>query len=113
MRGCLFCKIVSGEIPSTKVYEDDEILAFNDIHPKGPVHVLFIPKKHYATLNDIPESEIGIVSKITSKIKAVAQEKKIGTSGYRTLVNVNGDGGQEVYHVHWHLIGGKKLGPMA
>lgn len=113
MSDCLFCKIVSGTIPCKKVYEEDDLLAFNDIHPKGPVHILWIPKKHYATFNDIPKSEFGIVSKMHTLIQSKAKELKIDQTGYRVLVNVNAHGGQEVYHVHWHLIGGKKLGPMA
>src|SRR3990167_9656003 len=110
MSDCIFCKIASGEISCKKVYEDKDIFAFDDINPKGPVHILFIPKKHYATLNDVPESELGVVSKIHAQIQKLAKENKIDTSGYRALVNVNSNGGQEVYHVHWHLIGGKKLG---
>lgn len=113
MSDCLFCKIVSGKIPCEKVFEDDDLLAFHDIHPKGPVHILWIPKKHHATFNDIPESEFGVISKMHTLIQSKARELKIDQTGYRVLVNVNAHGGQEVYHVHWHLIGGKKLGPMA
>jgi len=110
---CLFCKIISGEIPSSKVYEDKDILAFNDINPKGPVHILFVPKKHYATLNDIPTSDLSIVTKIFGLVQKLAKEKGVAETGYRTLVNTNKNSGQEVFHVHWHLIGGKPLGPMA
>ena len=110
---CLFCKIVKGEIPSGKVYEDEELFAFDDIHPKGPVHILIIPKKHYATLNDIPDGEFGFVSKVFRLAKKLAKEKGVDQSGYRTLVNTMKDSGQEVFHIHWHVIGGKKLGPMA
>lgn len=113
MGDCLFCKIIGGQIPCEKVYEDKEILAFKDINPKGPVHVLFVPKKHYATLNDIPESELTIVSKIHRAVKKTAQAMGVADSGYRTLVNTNKNSGQVVFHVHWHLIGGKKLGGMA
>lgn len=113
MADCLFCKIVAGEIPCTKVYEDKEILALNDINPKGPVHILFVPKKHYATLNEIPSSELSIVSKIFGLVQKLAKEKGVAESGYRTLVNTNKNSGQVVFHVHWHLIGGKPLGPMA
>lgn len=110
---CLFCKIISGEIKSDKVYEDNEIVAFKDINPKGPVHILFVPKKHYATLNDIPASELPIVSQIFQAVQKMAKVLGVAETGYRTLVNTHKDAGQEVFHIHWHLIGGKKLGPMA
>lgn len=113
MTDCLFCKIVDGKIPCDKVYEDDQILAFKDIHPKGPVHLLFVPKKHYATLNDIPEEDLNIVSHIFRNIQKLAEKFGVAQSGFRALVNTNRDSGQEVFHVHWHLIGGKPLGPMA
>ncbi|MBI4125533.1 MAG: histidine triad nucleotide-binding protein [Deltaproteobacteria bacterium] len=110
---CLFCKIIKGQIPCEKVCEDNEILAFKDINPKGPVHVLVVPKKHYATLNDIPDGELAVVSKIHRAVKKIAREQGVAETGYRTLINTHKDAGQEVFHVHWHLIGGKKLGPMA
>lgn len=113
MADCLFCKIVAGQIPCEKVYEDPDVLAFKDIHPKGPVHVLFVPKRHYATLNDMPENELTIVSQIHQAVQKTAKKLGVAETGYRTLVNTNKDSGQEVFHVHWHLIGGKKLGPMA
>lgn len=113
MADCLFCKIIAGEIPSEKVYEDGEVIGFKDIHPKGPVHILFMPKKHYATLNDIPESELSIITKIFAAIRKTAMLQGVAQTGYRTLINTHKDAGQEVFHVHWHLIGGKKLGPMA
>src|SRR3989338_766987 len=110
MSDCLFCKIIQGEIPATKVYEDNEIFAFDDIHPKGPVHILIIPKKHYATLNDIPDADLSIVGKIFGVAKKLAKEKGVDQTGYRTLVNTNKNSGQLVFHIHWHLIGGKPLG---
>lgn len=113
MTDCLFCKIAAGEIPSEKVYEDKDILAFKDIHPKGPVHLLIIPKKHYSTLNDIPTADLPIVSKIHGVAQKLAKEHDVAETGYRTLVNTNRNSGQIVFHVHWHLIGGKPLGPMA
>ena len=112
MADCLFCKIISGEIKSDKVYEDNDLIAFKDINPKGPVHILFVPKKHYATLNDIPEKEWPLVAKIFSVIQKIAAELGVAQTGYRALINTNKDSGQEVFHIHWHLIGGKKLGPM-
>lgn len=113
MKDCLFCKIAAGEIPSQKVYEDEEIFAFKDINPKGPVHILFIPKKHYATLNEIPAADLPIIAKIHGVAQKVAKETGVAETGYRTLVNTNAHSGQIVFHVHWHLIGGKPLGPMA
>lgn len=113
MNDCIFCKIAKGEIPSDKVYEDDEILGFRDLSPKGPVHILFIPKKHYATLNDIPAADLPIIGKIFRAVQKVAEEQGVAESGYRTLINTNRNSGQVVFHVHWHLIGGKPLGPMA
>ncbi|OGQ06392.1 MAG: histidine triad nucleotide-binding protein [Deltaproteobacteria bacterium RIFCSPLOWO2_01_44_7] len=113
MSDCIFCKIASGEISCNKVYEDKDIFAFDDINPKGPVHVLFIPKKHYATLNDIPSQDLPIISKIFGVAQKIAKEKGVDQTGYRTLINTNRNSGQVVFHVHWHLIGGKPLGPMA
>lgn len=113
MDDCIFCKIVAGETPCDKVYEDKEILAFKDINPKGPVHILFIPKKHYPTLNDVPEKDLPIISKIFGIAQKVAKEQGVAESGYRTLINTNKNSGQIVFHIHWHLIGGKPLGPMA
>lgn len=110
MEDCLFCKIVNGEIPSSKVYEDEEILAFNDINPVAPVHVLIIPKKHITSLAHIQEGEEEIISKIFRVINKIAEEKGVKESGYRVVTNVGEDGGQVVKHLHFHLIAGEKLG---
>lgn len=109
MNDCLFCKIIKGEIPSDKVYEDDKIFALKDINPKAPVHLLVIPKKHYPTLNAIPDNEMDIVADIHRVIKKLAVEHGVSESGYRTLINTNAEGGQVVFHVHYHLIGGRQL----
>ncbi|MGM0509070.1 MAG: histidine triad nucleotide-binding protein [Fusobacteriota bacterium] len=106
---CLFCKIIDGEIPSKKVYEDDEILAFEDVNPTAPVHILVIPKKHIPTLNDIKEEDQLLIGKIHMKIRDIAKEKGIDKSGYRVVSNCNEDGGQEVFHIHFHLLGGRKF----
>ncbi len=106
---CLFCKIANKEIESEVVYEDDEILAFKDINPKAPVHFLFIPKQHIASLNDIGEGDAGILGKIFLKVKEVAKKHGIDKNGYRTVINCNKDAGQEVFHVHAHLLGGRKF----
>lgn len=110
MKDCLFCKIIKGEIPSTKVYEDDEILAFKDINPIAPVHILVIPKKHYNDISEVPENESEIIGKIHMVINKIAKEQGILEKGYRIINNCKEDGGQEVKHLHFHLIGGKKLG---
>ena len=109
MSDCLFCKIIRGEIPSDKVYEDETIYAFKDINPKAPVHLLIIPKKHYPTLNELPDEEMEIIAKIHCVIKKLAADFGVAESGYRVLANTNKEGGQVVYHVHYHLIGGRQL----
>ena len=110
MDNCLFCKIIKGEIPSTKVYEDDEILAFRDINPLAPVHVLVIPKKHISSLVDLQFEDEAIIGKIYTIINKIAKQENVFESGFRVVVNCGEDGGQEVKHLHFHLIGGKKLG---
>ena len=110
MDDCIFCKIVNGDIPSTKVYEDDEILAFRDIEPVAPVHVLFIPKKHISSLVDIKKEDEAIIGRIYSIINTIAEKEGILDKGFRVVVNCGEDGGQAVKHLHFHLIGGKALG---
>ena len=110
MEDCLFCKIIKREIPSTIVYEDEEILAFRDINPVAPVHVLVIPKKHISSLVDLKPEDEALVGKIYSVINKIAKQENIFESGFRVVVNCGEDGGQEVKHLHFHLIGGKKLG---
>ena len=109
MEDCLFCKIIKGEIPSEKVYEDEEILAFRDIHPKAPVHILVIPKKHIASAKEIEIEDEALIGKIYTAIKKIAQKEGL-QNGYRIVNNCGEDGGQEVMHLHFHLLGGKKLG---
>lgn len=109
MSDCLFCKIIAGEIPSSKVYEDENVYAFNDISPEAPVHVLIVPKKHIASANDITKENAGIISEIFLAAKKIAEEKGIAESGYRIVNNCGEDGGQTVKHLHFHLIGGRSL----
>jgi histidine triad (HIT) family protein len=109
---CVFCKIVKGELPAKVVYEDELVMAFHDINPQAPVHILVIPKEHIPTLNDLEERHRELIGHIFLVIKRIAKEQGIDQSGYRVLVNCNRDGGQEVYHLHFHLLGGKPLGPM-
>ncbi len=109
MNDCIFCKFASGEIPTDRVFESDTVFAFNDINPKAPHHILIIPKKHIATLNDINEKNISIIADIFLAVKDIALQLDMADSGYRTVFNCNKDGGQEVYHLHLHLLGGRTM----
>lgn len=106
---CLFCKIINRELPADIVFEDDEMLAFNDINPQAPTHMLIIPKKHYATVNELTEAEIDLPGKLVLRARTLASEKGIAESGYRLIMNCNAQGGQTVYHIHMHLLGGRQL----
>ena len=110
MEDCIFCKIIKGEIPYNKVYEDEEILAFRDINPVAPVHILVIPKKHLNSVLDLNKEDEILVGKIYTIINKIAKEENIDKTGFRVVVNCGEDGGQEVKHLHFHIIGGKKLG---
>ncbi len=110
MEDCIFCKIIKGEIPSSKVYEDDEILAFNDINPAAPIHILVIPKKHIASLADMEKEDEKIVGKIYGVINKIAEEQGFKQNGYRVIVNCGKDAGQEVMHLHFHILAGAKFG---
>lgn len=107
---CIFCKIVNKEIPSDIVYEDDEVFAFKDIHPAAPVHILVIPKKHISALTELKKEDEALIGKIYTCINEIAKKVGIFESGYRVIVNCGEDGCQEVKHLHFHLLGGKKLG---
>jgi histidine triad (HIT) family protein len=109
MSDCIFCKIIKGDIPCSKVYEDDNVLAFNDIQPMAPVHVIIIPKKHIATLMDIEAKDIDVADNLISAAQKVARIKNINDTGFRTVINCNAEGGQVVFHLHMHLLGGRKL----
>ena len=108
MEDCIFCKIIKGEIPSNKVCEDDDILAFKDINPLAPVHILVIPKKHISCAKDITIEDEALIGRMFSVINKIADELKLD-KGYRIINNCGEDGGQEVMHLHFHLLGGKKL----
>ena len=108
MSDCLFCKIVAGQIPSTKVYEDEKVLAFRDINPQAPVHVLVIPKEHLADANAVTEENSALVAHIFSVIPAIAKAEGL-TGGYRVVTNCGADAGQTVQHLHFHILGGKQL----
>ena len=106
---CLFCKMVSGQIKPNTVYEDDDVLAFKDINPQAPVHVLVIPKKHTATLNDLKPADAALVGKLLLTAARIARDSGIADSGYRAVLNCNADAGQSVFHVHLHLLGGRVM----
>ena len=109
MDNCLFCKIIAGEIPSTKVYEDEYVFAFRDINPQAPVHILVVPKAHILCADALDESNSGVVAKCFEAIAKIAKAEGL-TNGYRVINNCGEDGGQTVMHLHFHLIGGVKLG---
>lgn len=106
---CLFCKIVNREIPADIVFEDDEVLAFNDINPQAPTHLLIVPKQHIATLNDIEESDMALVGRLQYTAAKLARQRGFADDGYRVVMNCNDQGGQTVYHIHMHLMGGRRF----
>ena len=106
---CLFCKIVQRTIPGSIVYEDAELLAFSDVHPAAPTHVLIIPKRHIATVNDLADGDAALVGRLVLRAKALAIERGIDGPGYRMILNCNPEGGQTIYHIHLHLLGGRQL----
>ncbi|MEI8172594.1 MAG: histidine triad nucleotide-binding protein [Deltaproteobacteria bacterium] len=109
MEDCLFCKIAEGRIPSRKVYEDDNVLAFDDIHPMAPVHVIVIPKQHISTLLDVDTDTAHIMNLLTKAAQEIARIKGIAKKGFRVVINCNEEGGQVIFHLHIHVLGGKKL----
>ena len=109
MTDCLFCKIIAGSIPSTKVYEDDSILAFRDIAPQAPCHVLIVPKAHIADCDDVTADNSAVIAHIFAKIPEIAKAEGL-VNGYRVVSNCGADAGQTVQHLHFHLLGGKTMG---
>jgi histidine triad (HIT) family protein len=109
MPDCLFCRIVERQIPSTIVYEDDHVLAFNDINPQAPTHVLIIPKRHIASLSDLQPGDDQIVGELVRRAAALAEQRGIAPGGFRTVFNTNADAGQTVFHIHLHLLGGRRM----
>ncbi|MFD1952629.1 histidine triad nucleotide-binding protein [Paenibacillus thailandensis] len=112
MSNCIFCQIIEGTIPSQKVYETDTVLAFRDIQPAAPVHILIIPKKHIPTMNDVGPEDDQTMADLFAAARQIAKEEGVAESGYRLINNVNKDSGQVVFHLHFHLLGGKPLGPL-
>jgi len=106
---CLFCRIVAGEIPAKKVFEDDRVVAFEDINPQAPMHVLVVPRRHVATLNDLDGTHDGLVGAMVRRAAAIAAERGHAERGYRTVFNCNAEAGQTVFHLHLHVLGGRPM----
>lgn len=107
---CIFCRIIKGEVPCQKVYEDDDVIAFKDINPAAPVHVLVVPKKHIKSLEELDEENIGVVVPVHRAIQKVAEITGVEKDGYRVIVNTGPAAGQTVMHVHYHVLGGVNMG---
>jgi histidine triad (HIT) family protein len=110
MSDCLFCRIVAKTIPAKVVYEDDQTLAFDDIHPQAPVHTLVIPKRHVASIQDLGESDQTLLARLLLTCTKVAMDKGLADSGFRLVANTGRNGGQTVFHLHWHVMGGRHMG---
>lgn len=110
MSTCLFCDIIARERPASIVYEDEQIVAINDIRPQAPMHVLIIPRRHVATLNDLTDGDAALVGTMIQRAAAIARDRGYADRGYRTLFNCNREAGQSVFHIHLHLLGGRQLG---
>lgn len=110
MDDCIFCKIVSGDIPADIVYQNDHVVAFRDLDPQAPTHILVIPRRHIARLNDLQESDADTIGQLVLAAAEIARQEGIAEDGYRTVLNCNDDGGQTVFHIHLHLLGGRRMG---
>ena len=110
MADCLFCRIAAGQIPAKIVYQDERLIAFQDINPQAPMHVLIVPRRHIATLNDLAPGDDGIVGEMVRRAAAIAREHGHADRGYRTVFNCNAEAGQTVFHIHLHVLGGRSLG---
>jgi histidine triad (HIT) family protein len=106
---CLFCKIIAGQIPGAIVHEDDRLVAFKDINPQAPTHVLIVPRRHIASLNDLSASDDALVGEMVRAAAAIAKQNGHAEGGYRTVFNCNADAGQTVFHIHLHLLGGRRM----
>ncbi len=109
MKDCIFCKIVSGEIPSRKVFENEDVLAFDDIQPVAPAHVVIVPKKHFANIMAVDGKDSGVFKSLLAAVQEVARIKGIAEKGFRTVINTNQEGGQIIFHLHVHVFGGRQL----
>ena len=112
MSDCIFCKIASGEIPAEKLYEDDEIVAFEDANPAAPIHFLVIPKQHIPTLDDVSKEEVPLLGRVMSVAARLAREKGVSKAGYRQVINCRAAGGHVVFHLHVHILGGRQMNRM-
>ena len=106
---CVFCKIIAGEIPSTRVYQDESVTAFRDIHPAAPTHILIVPNRHLASINDLQPQDETLVGHLFSVARRLAEQEQIDQTGYRLIINTGPDSGQVVFHLHLHLIGGQRM----
>lgn len=111
MDNCIFCKIINRDIPSTIVYEDEKVIAFNDVNPAAPIHILVVPKKHIETLLDVSEEDSSLIAHIYNVINKIAREKGFAEKGFRVIANCGKDSGQEIMHIHFHVLAGRTLGP--
>ena len=109
MADCLFCRIVAGTIPATLVHQDEHLVAFRDINPQAPMHVLIVPRRHVASLNELTESDDQIVGEMVRRAAAIARSNGFADRGYRTVFNCNAEAGQTVFHIHLHVLGGRPL----
>ncbi|RPJ03559.1 MAG: histidine triad nucleotide-binding protein [Candidatus Aminicenantes bacterium] len=107
---CVFCRIVRGEIPAKLLFETGRVIAFDDLRPQAPVHVLVIPKAHFASLNDVPEGSEDLLGELLLAARRAAREKGVAETGYRVVLNTARDSGQDVLHIHFHVLGGRRLG---
>lgn len=110
MENCVFCKIIHKQIQSDVLYEDEDLIVFKDIKPSAPIHLLIVPKKHIASVNDIVEDDVNMVGRIVYRAKKMAEEQGVAQKGYKLIFNCGKEGGQVIDHIHLHLLGGKKLG---
>ena len=110
MSDCIFCKIAAGEIKGDMVYEDEQVVAFRDLNPQAPTHVLIIPRRHIPTTNDLTADDAALVGQMTLAAKQIAEQEGIAARGYRTVLNCNAEAGQSVFHIHAHLLGGRPMG---
>lgn len=113
MADCIFCRIIAGEVPATVVYQDDLVVAFRDINPVAPVHILVVPRRHVASLAEVGEADRAWLGHLQEVAAELARREGIAATGFRLVVNCGPDAGQEVMHLHYHLIGGRRLGPLA
>ena len=109
MSSCLFCRIIAGDIPATRIFEDEELIAFDDINPQAPMHVLVVPRLHVATLNELGPDQDALVGSMVRRAAAIANQRGFAEGGFRTVFNCNADAGQTVLHIHLHVIGGRAM----